>query len=162
MAQYSQDFKETMVRKMMPPNNQTVSQLARESGIPYNTLYTWRQHYQKKGFVVPAKNSPANQWDAKTKFAVIIQTASMNQAELAEYCRENNLYAEQIDEWKADITAALEPSKPIRVRELTVERKKVRRLEKELERKNLALAETAALLTLSKKVEAIWGSSGED
>ncbi|MEA3275332.1 MAG: hypothetical protein U9Q81_08620 [Pseudomonadota bacterium] len=47
-------------------------------------------------------------------------------------------------------------------RQLQVERKKSRRLEKELKRKDKALAETAALLVLQKKAQAIWGDDGED
>ncbi|WP_252606605.1 hypothetical protein [Alcaligenes faecalis] len=45
--------------------------------------------------------------------------------------------------------------------QLVAERKKSRKLEKELLRKERALGEAAALLTLSKKAQAIWGD-GED
>ena len=41
------------------------------------------------------------------------------------------------------------------------ERQRVKELERELRRKEKALAETAALLVLRKKMEAIWGD-GED
>lgn len=69
MASYSTDFKEQMVRKMMPPNSQSTAQISRETGVPYATLYTWKKQYQSRGFVVPAKNTNAAKWDAKTKLA---------------------------------------------------------------------------------------------
>ncbi|PYF99113.1 hypothetical protein D893_02725, partial [Thioalkalivibrio sp. ALE21] len=46
--------------------------------------------------------------------------------------------------------------------ERKAEQKRVKKLERELQRKDKALAETAALLTLSKKAEAIWGRNDED
>lgn len=42
------------------------------------------------------------------------------------------------------------------------EKKRVKKFEAELLRKEKALAETAALLTLSKKAEANWGPKDED
>ena len=161
MAPYSTDFKEQMVRKMMPPNSQSVAQISRDTGVPYATLYTWKKQYQARGIVVPAKNTNADKWDAKTKLAAIIQTAAMNEAERSEYCRQNGLYVEQLDEWKEDFETS-GVSSPADKKALAAERKKSRKLEKELLRKDRALAETAALLTLSKKAQAIWGVSEED
>ena len=43
MASYSTDFKEQMLKKMMPPNSQSVAQISRETGVPYATLYTWKK-----------------------------------------------------------------------------------------------------------------------
>ena len=43
MASYSADFKEQMVRKMMPPNSQSVAQISRDTGVPSATLYTWKK-----------------------------------------------------------------------------------------------------------------------
>ena len=103
MASYSADFKEQMVRKMMPPNSQSVAQISRDTGVPYATLYTWKKQYQARGIVVPAKNTNADKWDAKTKLAAIIQTAAMNEAERSEYCRKNGLYVEQLNEWKKSV-----------------------------------------------------------
>ena len=40
--------------------------------------------------------------------------------------------------------------------------KRIRKLEKELRHKEKSLAETAALLVLSKKLKAIWGGTRKD
>ena len=98
--------------------------------------------------------------DTKSKLAAIIQTALMNEAERSEYCREHGLYPEQIDDWKAviestDLNVGV-MSKADKVA-LAAERKKSQILERDLRRKDRALAETAALLVLAKKAEAIWG-----
>ena len=162
MSFYSPEFKAQIVKKMMPPNNLSVAQISRESGIHVSTLYSWKKQLQARGFVVPAKKSRPDQWDTKTKLAVIIQTASMNEAERSSYCREHGLYPEQLDAWKAAFEAVDMADGPVTKAVLAAERKKSRQLEKELRRKEKALAETAALLTLSKKARAIWGSDEED
>ena len=112
---------------------------------------------------MPKKSTIADQWDAKAKLAAVIHTAAMNEAERSEYCRKHGLYPEQIDAWKAAFEAS-EPGQaaPSSKSDLAAERKKSRALEKELRRKEKALAEAAALLTLSKKAQAIWGTNEDD
>lgn len=162
MPTYSAELKEQIARKMMPPNNQTVAEISREMGISPPTLYAWRKQFQVRGFVVPKKPTTADRWDAKAKLACVIQTATMNEAERAAYCREHGLYPEQLDEWKSAFEAMGGAASPADRAALANERRKSKRLEKELHRKERALAEAAALLTLSKKAQAIWGEDEED
>lgn len=100
------------------------------------------------------------------KFAILIETASMNEQELAEYCRSKGLYPEQIKEWKkAAVTANEAEDKKLSKKERkerNKEKHKIKKLERELKRKEKALAETAALLVLKKKADAIWGEDEED
>lgn len=86
----------------------------------------------------------------------------MNEAERSAYCREHGLYPEQLDAWKSAFEAMDATGTPADKAQLAAERKKSRKLEKELLRKERALAEAAALLTLSKKAQAIWGSGEDD
>lgn len=162
MPSYSAELKEQIVKKMMPPNNQRVSEISRETGISEAALYAWKKHYRAKGFVVPAKKTSPHRWDAKTKLAAVIQTDAMNEAERSEYCRQHGLYPEQLDAWKAAFESVDLAGEPVNKADLASERKKNKRLEKELRRKEKALAETAALLTLSKKARAIWGVDEDD
>lgn len=158
MTRYSPEFKEQVVRKMMPPNNQSVASLHRETGISAPSLYAWKHHFQNKGYVVPAKTSQPDGWDNKAKLAAVIETALMNEAERSTYCRERGVYVEQLDAWKTAFEQAGGADVPGSPALLAAERKKTRALEKELHRKEKALAEVAALLTLSKKAQAIWGT----
>lgn len=162
MPTYSTELKAQIARKMMPPNNRTVVDISRETGISTATLYAWRKQFRAQGFVVPTKPTIADRWDAKAKLACVIQTASMNETERAAYCREHGLYPEQIDQWKATFEAMDAPASHADRAALAEERRKSKRLAKELHRKEKALAEAAALLTLSKKAQAIWGNDEED
>lgn len=147
----------------MPPHNRTVVNLSREIGVSEATLYNWKKQFRAKGYVVPKKSTIADQWDGKAKLAAVIQTAAMNEAERSEYCRKHGLYPEQIEAWKTAFEAS-DPGEvaPSSKSDLAAERKKSRALEKELRRKEKALAEAAALLTLSKKAQAIWGTNEDD
>ena len=89
----------------------------------------------------------------------------MNAAELAEYCRKKSLFAEQIEQWKqacigANASAAeQEKQQKIQARS---DKKRIKHLETDLRRKERALAETAALLVLRKKANAIWGEDEDE
>jgi transposase-like protein len=161
MPSYSQEFKEQIVRKLLPPHSHTISALSRETGISMRSLQIWRKHFQTQGAFMPSK-SKAKPWDAKSKLAFLMQTALMNEAERNAWCREQGLYPEQLDEWQRHFESMdTRPSADIQAT-LVKERKKIRSLEKELHRKEKALAEAAALLTLSKKAQAIWGTNEDD
>ena len=89
----------------------------------------------------------------------------MNEIELAEYARKKGLYVEQIKSWKdacmnANGGVAKEAARLNR--DLKDSQKKVKKLEKKLQRKEKALAEAAALLVLSKKANAIWGDPEDE
>jgi transposase len=76
---------------MMPPANAPVSALARETGITEQTLYVWRREAKGKGLAVPGDGKNAEGWSSEDKFAVVLETAPLNAAELAEYCRRKGL-----------------------------------------------------------------------
>src|ERR1700739_2257810 len=81
---------------MMPPQNKAVSELARESGITEQTLYTYRRQLRNQGTPVPGSRKNAEEWTLEDKFAVVLETAAWNATELAEYCRGKGLFVEQI------------------------------------------------------------------
>lgn len=165
MKRYSPERKESVLRKMMPPINMPVSQISRESGISDVTLYKWRSELRNKGKPAPGNGQTADNWSAEDKFAVLLETGELNEAELSEYCRKKGLYVEQIEAWKV---AAIKGNETSADQERYLkgqrasDRKKIKLLEKELNRKEKALAETAALLVLRKKAQAIWGEEEDE
>lgn len=86
--------------------NQSVAAISRESGISKPSLYACKHEAQSSGLVIPARISSADQWDAKARLAVLMETALMNEAERSAYCREKGLYPEQLDAWKAGFEGA--------------------------------------------------------
>ncbi len=162
---YSEEFKESIIKKMMPPNPVSVLQLCKDTGVSDVTLYKWRKAYRNRGISVPSKQTKPDDWSAEDKLAVVIETAPLNEHQLSEYCRRKGLYPEQVEQWKVSALSGYQQSAQVRQekqRSRQEDKKKIRELEKQLHRKDKALAETAALLVLSKKCEAIWGVNEED
>lgn len=165
VARYNEEFKEQAVRRLMPPNAQSVAQVSRDVGVSDATLYNWRNQYRDRGSAVPADPSNPENWSGKNKLAVVIETAALNEEELSAYCREKGLYVEQVLRWREAAESGTGVDRPLTAaerREWQKERKKSRKLEKELNRKEKALSEAAALLVLQKKAREIWGDNEDD
>jgi transposase-like protein len=164
MKRYSPERKAAVIQKMMPPHNTPIPELAAETGISDVTLYTWRKQARVEGIAVPADGKNPEKWSSEDKFAIVLEAASLNEAELAKYCRQNGLYVEQIAAWrKACLQANADSAAQAKAQQdqSKQDRRHIKKLEQELRRKDKALAEAAALLVLQKKAQAIWGD-GED
>ena len=100
---YSPEFKEAMLRRMRPPNHESITKIAKEEGISEQTLRNWRDKARQEGCAAPGKDAVPDDWSTQDKFLIVVETASMNEAELAEYARKKGLYVEQIKAWKAEL-----------------------------------------------------------
>ncbi len=156
MTHYSEEFRASVAARLLPPNNARIADIVKETGVPRDTLYDWRAKYRNKQGVSPYSGKLTNQFSADDKLAVIIETASLNEAELGEYCRRKGIYPVQIAGWKDSMVQGLlsAPSKADRDQNQK-QVKTIQRLEKDLARKEKALAEVAALLVLQKKFQAL-------
>jgi len=87
--------KQAILNKLLSPNLSSIAQLAREENIAEQTLYNWRNRAKQQGKTV-ATNHRTQELSPETKLTIIIDTAKLNETELAEYCRNKGLYPEQI------------------------------------------------------------------
>lgn len=151
---YTQEFKDSLVKRMLPPESISPKELSKETGVSQTALSTWLKNA-----------SPKISSKSKTKFQIVIETYAMNEAELSAYARANGLYVQDIKQWQNACENANDTeyvSVPELKQEIINEKKLNKKLEKELRYKEKALAETAALLVLSKKLEAMWLEKEED
>jgi len=155
-------LKEKVIGQMMSPTNATVAALSQEYGVTEGTLYAWRKTALESGVAAPGDGRNADAWTSKAKFAVVLAMAPLAEAELGEYCRAKGLYPEQVKAWRSACEGAMDSAR-VAMDALAASRKndqkRIRELEKDLSRKDRALAETAALLVLRKKAAAIWGET---
>ena len=150
---------------MLQPGEISVAELSRETGVSTWTLYHWRRQAIKKGEGVVASVKHPGKGSSGEKLAIVVESAALNEAELAEYCRKKGLYVEQVKAWRAQAEQAVAGgmvSAKAHREALSTEKKRNKELERELRRKDKALAETAALLTLRKKAAAIWGEREDE
>lgn len=155
MARYGQAFKDRAVARLLPPESSGVEVVAQSVGVSVATLERWRSDALADG-------KKSGGWTAAARLDAVITTASMSEEEVNAWCRAQGLYPSELVQWRQAATGALEqPSGAGSGRPSGVERRRVRELERELRRKEKALAETAALLVLSKKLEAIFHTDAD-
>jgi len=168
MRRYSEAVKADVRRRMSPPQRQSMAQISAALGIHVVTLYNWRKGWSLQGEVVPESEKDPEGLGPTDKFTVVLETAGLNATELSAYCRERGLYPEQVERWRQASKDANEKPELTLKEQKKLERlrgqdqKEIKRLKQELRRKEKALAEAAALLIASKKIQALWGEDGDD
>jgi transposase-like protein len=162
---YSRERKAALLKMLLPPLNLTVAEVCRREGVSDVSMYTWRKMASLQGSNVPEDIPLSDKWSAEARFAAVLETASLTQLELSEFCRQNGLYPEQLNAWRQACISgqeAVQAQKMADHEQTRKDKKRIQELERELRRKDAALAETAALLVLRKKLNDYWGTDGED
>ena len=159
-----------MVRRLVGPGAVTVTELGRESGIPLSTLSRWlhgaasiRPVTKKEdGLETATPTEPAakrpQDWSALDRAQVVLEAAALGEQELGDLLRRRGLHREQLDEWRASLEDALSNPRSRR----SGEAKRIKELEREVAYKDKALAETAALLVLQKKLQLLFPADEDD
>jgi len=147
VARYGKQFKDRVVARLLPPESAAPEIVSREVGVTVQTLERWRSD----ALLQPARERT---WTA----------AALEEAARAAWCREHGVYAAQLQQWRENAVQALAEPEEVRAspQQTKQDRRRIRELEREVRRKDRALAETAALLVLSKKVEAIFSKGGDE
>ena len=156
MARYGQSFKDRAVARLLPPESATLELVSKEVGIASGTLQRWRDDIQS----MPARGRV---WTALARLQAVITTAALSEMDKNAWCRAQGIYPAELEQWCSSATTALAEPQDARASPQATrqDRQRIKELERELLRKDRALAETAALLVLSKKVAAIY-NKGED
>lgn len=141
---------------MLPPESASAQEVGREIGIGAGTLERWRSE-------ALSKSARERAWTAAARFDAVLTTAAMDEAAKSAWCRGQGVYLHDLLAWRQSATQALATPQQVRASpgQTQQDRRRIRELERDLQRKNLALAETTALLVLSKKLAAIF-HQGED
>ena len=170
---YSKAFRALMVQKMTDPAGSSPEVLADEIGVSRASLYRWL----KDAAIIeqwtidpvelpttisrPRKMKRPQDWSAKEKLAAVLEAASLSDEDLGAFLRSKGLHSTQLQQWQEQMLAGLEPI-AVACAKKAPESKRIRELERELRRKDAALAETAALLVLKKKAQMIWGDEDDN
>lgn len=156
MARYSQAFKNRAVAKLLPPESSSPEVVARESGIGVGTLLRW----QRAALTAPTRASALT---AAARFDAVINTAGMDESSKHAWCREHGVYPGELAQWRTSAAGALADPEPMRAsaQQTRQDKKRIKELERDVHRKNAALAETTALLVLAKKLSVIFQAGAD-
>ncbi|MBN2884528.1 helix-turn-helix domain-containing protein [Patescibacteria group bacterium] len=158
---YSIGFKESQVKKILPPSNKSIRVVSQESGVSEPTLRRWLKKV-KEGTLKANNTVHSGNRSAKEKLSLVIESKSLTDNDAGRWLREKGLHSEHITLYEQELRDMVEDKKDTEkqaIKKLQLENK---RLEKDLKRSQAALAEMAALYTLKKKADAIWGDKEED
>ncbi len=163
MIRYSDSFKRKVRARIVGARTETMDALAEKFGVSVGTLWKWRREAMLAGVTDSKKATPKRpqDWTLDEKLRFLMEASQVAEEDLGAFLRERGVHEDSLIEWRNAVTEALETPAQ-RGRKQKAESKRVRQLERELARKDKALAEAAALLVLKKKVQAIWGDEEDD
>jgi len=161
---HSPAFKAKMIEKMLRPDGPSAYALATESNMPQSTLARWKRDAltiddmgNKK-----SKNKKRKRWTVEERLRVLHEASQLSDDELGAFLRREGIHASQLEQWRESVHEAFGKQTPETQRRTQADSKRIRSLERELDRKDKALAESAALLWLKKKASEVWGDEDDD
>lgn len=140
---FSVAFKQKMVQRLTGKNAVSAIQLSRETGVRQQNLSRWLQEARSLPRVGP---DPLNQrcWSIEQKARVVAEAASLTGEQLRAYLDQAGVQLVEFERWRIALQEEGRSS--------SATSKRIRQLERELARKEKALAEAAALLVLKKTI----------
>jgi len=162
--EYSELVRARTVRRMLGPGARSANELARETGIAQSTLSRWLRGAASLRLVSTKQDEPSEvgtpseakrpqDWSPMERMQFLVEAEGLGDQALGELLRQRGVHREQLEEWRAAVTEAFAQPKTSR---RSPEGKRIKQLEREIARKDKALAETAALLVLQKKVQLLF------
>ena len=170
VPQYSEAFRSRMVARMAGPRAVSANALSQEVGVSQGSLSRWLREAGSVGGMTQSSGKKKNSkkaWTGAEKLRVLTEAAGLSESDLGALLRREGLHEAQLTEWRQAAEAALAEGQMARgrakpsadaVHDARQTAARIKELEREVRRKDKALAETAALLVLKKKAQEIWGT----
>lgn len=174
-ARFTQSFRKQAVEKAVSrAEGISVRELSNQLGVGYSTLQKWIKEARSAGSAWDSiserhnasemtKEKRPQDWSLEERLNLVIRCQSLQGEALSALCREHGLYPHHVNQWRKDFIRGVVPSKhsdtDLEIKRLKREKQS---LQKEVTRKDKALAEAAALLVLQKKVNALWNNDEDN
>jgi len=161
---YSVGFRNSVLRKVLPPENRPVAQVAREAGLSPVTINSWLSRLKDGKLSLDQEDGEPtpSQRPAVEKLKLLLQSRTVGADQKGEWLRQNGLHTEHLPLWEQELEGLVTDKQQELKKEVTELKKKIKQLEKEKQRDQKAMAEALALLTLKKKFEDLYGVEEED
>ena len=168
-ARCNRSFKIQAVEKALSRSEHTsLLEVEKSLGVGYSTLSKWIVKSRHNEFdeatnqlIRPdmAKDKRPQDWSLEDRFGMVLECNSLDEAAVSRLCRERGIYSHHIKQWNLDfVLGSTANTSTKNVSQMKVLKTENKSLKRELNRKDKALAETAALLVLQKKVNDIRGN----
>jgi transposase len=168
---YTDSFKAKMVQRLSSPNAITAMSLSKEVGVSQSQLSRWLRTARTVDPMTKKRPSDrvvqvGSTRSVDEKIRIVMAAAAQGPDELGAFLRREGVHEAELEQWREAVVdaakSALDGGGATKTASRGADAKRIKELERELRRKDKALAETAALLVLQKKVREIWGDGDDD
>lgn len=97
---YIKEFKALVLKRLEEPTTDTITSLSEELGIPRTTIYQWIKKAETDSNTISINRKPTSKWTSKDKFHVVLETSTLTETEIAEYCRRKGIFVDEVKSWK--------------------------------------------------------------
>src|SRR5574344_3107386 len=160
---YSTSIRNSIVRKVLPPENRSVYTVAKESGISAITVHSWIAKVKDGTMrLEQAGENPSSERTMAEKLNLLLEYQKIPEDQNGEWLRQNGLHSEHMRLFQQEITMNMTNRTDAKDRKIRELENTVNQQKKELRRKDAALAEVVSILTLKKKLDSNHGISDEE
>lgn len=166
-VKFTEAYKIQAVQKALTRSDDcNLKDVADSLGVGFSSLSKWIRQAKNHEFEMASEievkmisnEKRPQDWTLKERLNIVIKCAVLDEQAVNALCREHGIYSHHIEQWKVDFVSGKQsPSTVIKSSDVKNLKAENKALKKELNRKDRALAETAALLVLQKKVNTLWG-----
>jgi len=159
MKRFSDEFKRAAVQKFLSRGSRSVTDICSGLGIAECSIYQWCNKYGKSPGMQDNQRRPQDR-SAAEKLKAVIEFEGLTPDKQGEFLRREGLHSDHIAAWKKSMEAGLESGGSASTSRAEVAQLKAdkKALERDLNKKDKALAEVTALLVLKKKADLLWGT----
>ena len=160
---YTQRQQSLALMKVLPPNNRPVHEVSKDLGIGVRTIYKWMKMVKDGTLIIsPVDENPVAFKTDLEKFTLVLESKGIAQDDLGAWLRKQGLHSEHLRLWEQELAEKMTAREQKYREENQGIKKELNETKRELHKKEKALAELAALYTLKKKADAIWGAKEDD
>jgi len=159
---YSIGFRHSVLKRVLPPSSQSIASVSRDTGVSEQSIRNWIQKV-KDGNLPPTSGELSSlHRNSLEKFNLLLKSRTLTNDELGKWLRETGIHSETLKLWEQEVREMMTDKEKRYKEDLKESKQRIKQLEKDLHRKEKALAEVAALLTLKKKADALWGEKEDE
>jgi len=158
-TKYTEGFREQALERVYTRGNRSVKAVAEELNVNLWTLKNWMKANKEPSILnVGTTTKRPKDWSLADRLQMLLESHGMDEEALNVFCRERGIFRHHLGQWREAFETGTLQSNRSELRELKEANKG---LKSELNRKEKALAEAAALLVLQKKYQALWEEKDE-
>jgi transposase-like protein len=162
MSRYSAQFRNTVLKKLLPPESRSALSLAKEYNLSVATIYGWKSKMRNGTLKVDDGVQANRSRQLAEKLSLLLESRSVDEGAMGEWLRGNGLHSQHLSVWEQEVRDAVTNSELVAREELKAAKKKIREQERELARKEKALAEAAIIIMAQKKISQMFQDPKDD